>query len=180
MLQWRNIQENRHFACLRLPRVSKHELQKQTRISISACQPCRYILAPNEIEIKPPFTARHLLLFFQIQPPTFRIQPPSFQIQPPPFQIQPPRQRRQLSEFGEKKDVARVLEQKELKVASLGQEVNGLRSQVRSKDRIIFGFKRELSSMVHISLPKDLEQAVKVRARVRARAREGGWQNTRE
>jgi len=55
-----------------------------------------------------------------------------------------------------------VLEQKELKVASLTQEVNGLRSQVRSKDRTIFGFKRELSSMVHISLPKDLEQAVKV------------------
>ena len=61
--------------------------------------------------------------------------------------------------------MARVLEQKELKVASLSQEVNGLRSQVRSKDRIIFGFKRELSSMVHIGLPKDLEQAVKVRAR---------------
>lgn len=57
-----------------------------------------------------------------------------------------------------------MLEQKELKVASLSQEVNGLRSQVRSKDRIIFGFKRELSSMVHISLPKDLEQAVKVHA----------------
>lgn len=70
--------------------------------------------------------------------------------------------RRKVSEFGEKKDVARVLEQKELKVAGLTQEVNGLRSQVRSKDRIIFGFKRELSSMVHISLPKDLEQAVKV------------------
>lgn len=68
----------------------------------------------------------------------------------------------QLSEFGEKKDVARVLEQKELKVASLTQEVNSLRSQVRSKDRVIFGFKRELSSMVHIGLPKDLEQAVKV------------------
>lgn len=68
-----------------------------------------------------------------------------------------------MSEFGEKKDVARLLEQKELKVASLSQEVNGLRSQVRSKDRIIFGFKRELSSMVHIGLPKDLEQAVKVR-----------------
>lgn len=58
--------------------------------------------------------------------------------------------------------MARVLEQKELKVASLSQEVNGLRSQVRSKDRIIFGFKRELSSMVHIGLPKELEQAVKV------------------
>ncbi|CAM9389012.1 unnamed protein product, partial [Hapterophycus canaliculatus] len=66
-----------------------------------------------------------------------------------------------LSEFGEKKDVARVLEQKELKVASLTSEVNGLRSQVRSKDRLIFGFKRELSSMVHIGLLKDLEQAVK-------------------
>lgn len=56
-----------------------------------------------------------------------------------------------------------MLEQKELKVASLTQEVNGLRSQVRSKDRLIFGFKRELSSMVHIGLLKDLEQAVKVR-----------------
>lgn len=67
-----------------------------------------------------------------------------------------------MSEFGEKKDVARVLEQKELKVSSLTQEVNGLRSQVRSKDRIIFGFKRELSSIVRIALPKDLEQAVKV------------------
>lgn len=77
----------------------------------------------------------------------------------------------QLSEFGEKKDVARVLEQKELKVASLSQEVNGLRSQVRSKDRTIFGFKRELSSMVHIGLPKDLEQAVKVRGGMGA----GGW-----
>lgn len=68
-----------------------------------------------------------------------------------------------MSEFGEKKDVARVLEQKELKVASLTQEVNGLRSLIRSKDRVIFGFKRELSSMVHIGLPKDLEQAVKAR-----------------
>lgn len=69
---------------------------------------------------------------------------------------------KQLSEFSEKKDVARVLEQKELKVAGLSQEVNSLRSQVRSKDRTIFGFKRELSSMVHIALAKDLEQAVKV------------------
>lgn len=60
-----------------------------------------------------------------------------------------------------------MLEQKELKVASLTQEVNGLRSQVRSKDRTIFGFKRELSSMVHIGLPKDLEQAVKVCGRKR-------------
>lgn len=68
-----------------------------------------------------------------------------------------------MSEFGEKKDVARVLEQKELKVGSLTQEVNGLRSLIRSKDRVIFGFKRELSSMVHIGLPKDLEQAVKAR-----------------
>lgn len=67
-----------------------------------------------------------------------------------------------VSEFAEKKDVARVLEQKELKVAGLTQEVNGLRSHIRSKDRVIFGFKRELSSMVHIGLPKDLEQAVKV------------------
>lgn len=56
-----------------------------------------------------------------------------------------------------------MLEQKELKVASLSQEVNSLRGQVRSKDRTIFGFKRELSSMVHIALGKDLEQAVKVR-----------------
>ena len=64
-----------------------------------------------------------------------------------------------------------MLEQKELKVASLSQEVNGLRSQVRSKDRVIFGFKRELSSMVHIGLPKDLEQAVKVRPRVEAEER---------
>lgn len=70
--------------------------------------------------------------------------------------------RKKLSEFSEKKDVARVLEQKELKVAGLSQEVNSLRSQVRSKDRTIFGFKRELSSMVHIALAKDLEQAVKV------------------
>lgn len=47
-------------------------------------------------------------------------------------------------------------------MAGLSQEVNGLRSLIRSKDRVIFGFKRELSSMVHIGLPKDLEQAVKV------------------
>lgn len=81
-----------------------------------------------------------------------------------PKQANPePKPSNQLSEFGEKKDVARVLEQKELKVSSLTQEVNGLRSQVRSKDRLIFGFKRELSSMVHIGLLKDLEQAVKVR-----------------
>lgn len=68
-----------------------------------------------------------------------------------------------VSEFGEKKEVARVLEQKELKVVGLTQEVNGLRSLIRSKDRTIFAFKRELSSMVHLGLSKDLEQAVKVR-----------------
>lgn len=67
-----------------------------------------------------------------------------------------------MSEFDEKKDVARVLEQKESKLVALTQEAKSLRSQVRSKDSIISAVKRELSSMVHIGMFKELEQAVKV------------------
>ncbi|CAM9454212.1 unnamed protein product, partial [Discosporangium mesarthrocarpum] len=66
-----------------------------------------------------------------------------------------------VSEFNEKKDVARVLEQKELKSVGLGQEVASLRGLIRSKDRYIFGIRREIASMVRITLPKELEQAVK-------------------
>ncbi|CAM9256888.1 unnamed protein product [Chrysoparadoxa australica] len=66
-----------------------------------------------------------------------------------------------VKEFTEKKEVARVLEQKEQKNQSLSIEVNSLRALVRSKEQYIFGFKRDLSSMVHIGLPKELEQAVK-------------------
>ena len=69
---------------------------------------------------------------------------------------------RKVSEFGEKKEAARLLRQKELKLVRLTQEVKSLRRQVRSKDRTIVSFKRELSSMVHIGPSKELEQAVKV------------------
>jgi hypothetical protein len=58
-------------------------------------------------------------------------------------------------------EVARVLEQRELKAGGLAQEITTLRAMLRARERVIFGFKRDVASLAHhISAPKDLEAAV--------------------
>ena len=52
-------------------------------------------------------------------------------------------------------EVARVLEQRELKAGGLAQEITTLRSMLRAKERAIFSFKRDVTALVHhIAAPK--------------------------
>ena len=65
------------------------------------------------------------------------------------------------SEYYEKKRQGQQLDSKELKIHTLGQEVTALRGLLREREAYIASFKRELSTLVGFTTPKDLEDAIK-------------------
>jgi chromosome segregation ATPase len=50
---------------------------------------------------------------------------------------------------------------KDLKIDVVTREVKMLRNEIRDKDRVISAFNRELSNIVNLTTPKDIEDAVK-------------------
>ena len=64
-------------------------------------------------------------------------------------------------EYGLKKQTDQTIDSKEMKIHTLAQELTGLRSSLREKESYIASFKRDLSSLVGLIVPKDIEDAVK-------------------
>jgi hypothetical protein len=64
-----------------------------------------------------------------------------------------------VAEFRDKKEVARALQQKDSKLSGLMHEIRSLRGGMRAKERLISGFKRDVSALVNITVPRELEAA---------------------
>lgn len=65
------------------------------------------------------------------------------------------------TEYYEKKRQGQQLDSKEMKIHTLGQEATALRGLLREREAYIASFKRELSTLVGFTTPKDLEDAIK-------------------
>jgi hypothetical protein len=65
------------------------------------------------------------------------------------------------AEYYEKKRQGQQLDSKEMKIHTLGQEAAALRGLLREREAYIASFKRELSTLVGFTTPKDLEDAIK-------------------
>jgi len=65
------------------------------------------------------------------------------------------------ADYYERKRRKQQLNSKDSKVISLGQETATLRGLLRERDAYIASFKRMLSTLVEVTTPKDLEDAVK-------------------
>jgi len=65
------------------------------------------------------------------------------------------------ADYYERKKRKQQLNSKDSKVISLGQETATLRGLLRERDAYIASFKRMLSTLVEVTTPKDLEDAVK-------------------
>jgi WD40 repeat protein len=66
-----------------------------------------------------------------------------------------------VGEYHNKKQIDSLLEQKDLKIGTLTKELVMLRAYGRERDRTIASFNRELTSIVGLTTPKDIEDAVK-------------------
>ena len=65
------------------------------------------------------------------------------------------------AEYYEKKRQGQQLDSKEMKIHTLSQEAGALRGLLREREAYIASFKRELSTLVGFTTPKDLEDAIK-------------------
>ena len=65
------------------------------------------------------------------------------------------------TEYYEKKKQGQQLDSKEMKVQTLTQEAGSVRGLLREREAYVASFKRELSTLVELSTPKDLEEGVK-------------------
>ncbi len=65
------------------------------------------------------------------------------------------------SEYYKMKRQGQQLGTKELKISTLGQEVNTLRGYLRQRDALIASFKRELSALAGLRAPNDIEAGIK-------------------
>ena len=66
-----------------------------------------------------------------------------------------------VTEFSKKREMDRVQEQKQLKISTQDKEIVGIRNQLRDSERELHSIKRELTSMVGVTVPKELETIVK-------------------
>jgi WD40 repeat protein len=66
-----------------------------------------------------------------------------------------------VAEYQGKKSTASVIEQKDLKMGTLQRELNSLRAQFRERERTIAAFGRDLTAVVGLTVPKELEDATK-------------------
>lgn len=66
-----------------------------------------------------------------------------------------------VSEFENKKHMERELDHKDLKLATSSAELERLRQQIRQKDLYIASFRRELTNVVALTVPTEIQVALK-------------------
>ena len=66
-----------------------------------------------------------------------------------------------VGEFNKKKEIDRTLDKKQLKINTQEKEILSIRNNLRDREREIHSIKRDLTSMVGVSVAKELEELVK-------------------